>query len=212
MSKTISVYWVSKRDRNDKKYRNYSIENPPQILGGRDPELTHIKCYRGWEVDEGSADTLTPIRGYPNSEPESVRQTRGPGPHSRPLPARRSAAQAAHPRRVLRPVRGSSQSRAAALEPAAAHDSAQTQRAQNPLRSGRGAAGAQARLAGQRPVVRQTPQGGAARVAGTSRAARRCPKLSRKNFWRSVPRRSTASCVRRACSIPKRDSRPTRAR
>src|ERR1017187_6242468 len=141
-------------------------------------ELTHIKCYRGWEVDEGSADTLTPIRGYPNSEPESVRQTRGPGPHSRPLPARRSAAQAAHPRRVLRLVRVSSQSRAAALEPAAAHDSAQAQRAPNPLRSGRGAAGAQARLAGQRPVVRQTPQGGAARVAGTSRAARRAAARS----------------------------------
>src|ERR1039458_4880261 len=141
-------------------------------------ELTHIKYHRGWEVDEGSADTLTPIRGYPNSEPESVRQTRGPGPHSRPLPARRSAAQAAHPRRVLRPVRGSSQSRAAALEPAAAHDSAQAQRAPNPLRSGRGAAGAQARLAGQRPVVRQTPQGGAARVAGTSRAARRAAARS----------------------------------
>src|ERR1039457_3703190 len=96
MSKTISVYWVSKRDRNDKKYRNYSIENPPQIQGGRDPELTHIKCYRGGKVDEGSADTLTPIHGYPNSEPESVRQTRGPGPHSRSLPARRSTAQAAH--------------------------------------------------------------------------------------------------------------------
>src|ERR1017187_6653412 len=90
-----------------------------QVNRATSAELTHIKCYRGWEVDEGSADTLTPIRGYPNSEHESVRQTRGPGPHSRPLSARRSAAQDAHPRRVLRHVRVSSQSRAAAFEPAA---------------------------------------------------------------------------------------------
>ncbi len=27
-------------------------------------ELTQIKCYRDWEVDEGSADRLTHIRGY----------------------------------------------------------------------------------------------------------------------------------------------------
>jgi len=48
-------------------------------------ELTHIKCYRGGEVDEGSTDTLTHIRGYPSPEHEFVCQTRVPGPHSRPL-------------------------------------------------------------------------------------------------------------------------------
>ncbi|HLP78248.1 MAG TPA: hypothetical protein VK327_15190, partial [Candidatus Paceibacterota bacterium] len=46
-------------------------------------ELTHIKCYRSWEVDEESADTLTHNRGYPNREHEFVSQTRGPGPHLR---------------------------------------------------------------------------------------------------------------------------------
>src|ERR1035437_4178750 len=96
-------------------------------------ELTHIKCYREWEVDEESADTLTHIRGYRNPEHESVCQTRGPGPHSRSLPARRSAAQDAHPRRVLRHLRLSSQSRLAALEPAAAQRAAQTFRPQNHL-------------------------------------------------------------------------------
>ncbi len=35
-------------------------------------------------MDGASADTLTPIRGYRSPEHESVRQTRGPGPHSRP--------------------------------------------------------------------------------------------------------------------------------
>src|SRR5260221_3140965 len=53
-------------------------------------------------MDWASDDTLTQVRGYRSNEHESVRQTGVPGPHSRPLPARRSAAQAAHPRRVLR--------------------------------------------------------------------------------------------------------------
>jgi len=51
-------------------------------------KLTFIKCYRDWEVDEGSADTLTHIRGYSNNEHELVCQTRVSVPYSRPLPAR----------------------------------------------------------------------------------------------------------------------------
>jgi hypothetical protein len=42
------------------------------ITGIRLRELTHIKCYRDWEVDEGSSDTLTHIHGYPNHEHESL--------------------------------------------------------------------------------------------------------------------------------------------
>ena len=34
------------------------------------------------------------------------------------------------------------------------------------------------------------------------------PEAFKENFWRSVPHRSIASCVRRACNIPRRDSRP----
>jgi hypothetical protein len=30
--------------------------------------LTQIKCYRGWELDEGFGDTLTQVRGYPGYE------------------------------------------------------------------------------------------------------------------------------------------------
>jgi hypothetical protein len=37
-------------------------------------ELTHIKCYRGWEVDEWSADTLTHIHGYRSLEHEFISQ------------------------------------------------------------------------------------------------------------------------------------------
>src|SRR5262245_59038288 len=61
-------------------------------------ELTQIKCYREGEVDEGSADTLTHNRGYPSPGYEFICQTRGPGPHPRPLSASRSAAQDTHPR------------------------------------------------------------------------------------------------------------------
>lgn len=50
-----------------------------------DSELTHIKCYWGWEVDEESADTLTHNRGYPNREHEFVSQTGGFSPHTRSL-------------------------------------------------------------------------------------------------------------------------------
>src|ERR1039457_2373984 len=78
---------------------------------GQEGELTQDKCYRGGELDEASGNTLTQVRGYRNNEHESVRQTRVPRPHPRPLPARRSAAQAAHPRRVLRHLRLSSQKR-----------------------------------------------------------------------------------------------------
>ena len=35
-------------------------------------ELTHIKCYRGWEVDEWSVDTLTHIHGYRSLEHEFI--------------------------------------------------------------------------------------------------------------------------------------------
>jgi hypothetical protein len=38
-------------------------------------ELTHIKCYRDWEVDEWSADTLTHIHGYRSLEYEFISQT-----------------------------------------------------------------------------------------------------------------------------------------
>jgi len=44
-------------------------------LGG---ELTQIKCYRKREVDEGSADTLTHIRGYRSPGNEFISQTRSP--------------------------------------------------------------------------------------------------------------------------------------
>ncbi len=39
-------------------------------------DLTQIKCYRGWEVDEGSADTLTHIHGYRRPDYEFDLQTR----------------------------------------------------------------------------------------------------------------------------------------
>src|ERR1039458_5095156 len=35
--------------------------------------LPHIKFPGGWGVAKGPAVSLPPIRGYPNSEPESVR-------------------------------------------------------------------------------------------------------------------------------------------
>ncbi|MGA2786343.1 MAG: hypothetical protein ABSF60_02335, partial [Verrucomicrobiota bacterium] len=38
-------------------------------------ELTQIKCYPGWEVDEESADTLTHIHGYRSPDYEFVLQT-----------------------------------------------------------------------------------------------------------------------------------------
>ena len=46
---------------------NRMKSGPPSRL-----ELTHIKYYRDWEVDEGSSDTLTHIHGYPNYEHESL--------------------------------------------------------------------------------------------------------------------------------------------
>ena len=42
---------------------------PPQHV------LTQDKCYPGGELDEGSGDTLTQVRGYPSNEHESAEQT-----------------------------------------------------------------------------------------------------------------------------------------
>src|SRR5215210_574431 len=137
------------------------------------PELTHIKCYRGWEVDEASADTLTHIRGYRSLEHEFVLQTRVTGTHSRPLPARRSSAQDAHTRRVLRHLRVSSKSSPAAAQPPAGQRAAETFRTESLLRVERSAAGAQGYLAGERSALQQAAPGGAARVAGTPGAALR---------------------------------------
>ena len=38
-------------------------------------DLPQIKCYRGWEVDRVSADTLTPIHGYRSPDYEFDLQT-----------------------------------------------------------------------------------------------------------------------------------------
>src|SRR6185503_19971182 len=90
-----------------------------------DSELTQDKCYRGGVVDEVFTDSLTQVRGYPSNEHESIRQTRVPGPPARPLQPGRSSSQDAHPRRVLRHLRLSSQERLAPAAPAAggAHNS-----------------------------------------------------------------------------------------
>jgi len=192
------------------KPRHFSIAELKRVRG----ELTHIKCYRDGEVDEASADTLTHIHGYPNQEHEFISQTRVSGSPSRALSASRAAAQVTHPLGVLRDVRVSSQIGSAVVEPAAAHHPAQTERAKSHLRSGGSVAGAQSRLAGERPVVQQAAQGGAAGVVGTLRAARRAAgEAFKKKLCRSVPRRSIACCGPRAYSIRSGASRrPTPAR
>ena len=68
----------------------------------------------------------------------------------------------AHPRGVLRHLRVSLQIRSAVVEPSAAQEAGQAERADNHLRSGGGAAGAQACVAGERSVVQQAAQGGTA--------------------------------------------------
>src|ERR1039457_2249603 len=140
-------------------------------------ELTQDKCYRGGELDEASGNTLTQVRGYRNNEHESVRQTRVPRPHPRPLPARRSAAQAAHPRRVLRHLRLSSQKRPAPPQPAAGgRHRPQAAWPQARLRPRRALAGAQVHLAIQRPALQQTAQGRPAGMARTLRAPPSAPR------------------------------------
>ena len=75
-----------------------------QGQGQQADELEHGASVRGKtggfnrQAVPKAGPELTHLRGYPSPEHESVCQTRGPGPHPRPLPARRSAPQVAHPR------------------------------------------------------------------------------------------------------------------
>src|SRR5665213_2545233 len=96
-------------------------------------DLTQMKCYPGWAVDAGSADTLTRIHGHRNPDHEFVLQARVSHENPRPLSTCWPAAQESHPRRVLPQLRGSSQSRAATAAPAAARRAGQAFRAGNHL-------------------------------------------------------------------------------
>src|ERR1017187_7803050 len=51
-------------------------------------DLTHIKCYRSWAVDEGFIDALTHIHGYRSPEHEFDLQTRVSRQDPRPLSTR----------------------------------------------------------------------------------------------------------------------------
>lgn len=48
-------------------------------------DLTQMKCYTGWAVDAGSADTLTRIHGHRNPDHEFVLQARVSHENPRPL-------------------------------------------------------------------------------------------------------------------------------
>ena len=64
-------------------------------------DLTQIKGYRGWEMDEESVDTLTQVRGYRTNEHEFSIQAGVFGEDSRPLSAGWPSSQEQDTRRVL---------------------------------------------------------------------------------------------------------------
>src|SRR5208282_537587 len=125
----IDIKWSFSR-------RQLSIAATPRkgrLKNASGAELTQIKCYRGWEVDEGSADTLTHNHGYRSPEHEFDLQTRVSRQDPRSLSTRRSSAQESHSRRVLPQLRLSSQSRLAAAASSSGRAGSQTIRPQNHL-------------------------------------------------------------------------------
>jgi len=115
-------------------------------------------------------------------------QTRGPDPHPRPLSACRSAAQDVHSRWVLRHLRSPSQCRLAAIEPAAAHRTAQTLRPKIIYDPVSGAAGAQGRLARPRPVAQPAASNGtAAWLAHDERRSAPLPGAFQEKLLRISP-------------------------